>query len=132
MALTLTERAEVRMWLGYPDPARFPVTWGVAVLSSLETTLDRLSPETEALVVKQLDRLRALDDAVFGTGSGAGGSVQQAGIKQLGQGEIEWFPGGGAWTSQEAAKERLIVRLAALLGVPRLDEAGCAAPIPLA
>ena len=134
MALTAEERAQVRMYLGYQDPSVFPRVWGYAVNSSLETNMDRIGPDTELLVRKTLLQLKAIDDGVYGDGtSGNAGAIAQQGIKQLGQGEIEWFPGGSA-TARLAFVAGLVRRLAALLGVRNLTEDGngSASPIPLA
>jgi len=121
------------MYLGYQDPAVFPRTWGYAVNSSLETNMDRIGPETEALVRKVLLQLKAIDDGVYGDGAGNGGAIAQQGIKQLGNGEIEWFAGGAA-TARLAFVAGLVQRLANLLGVQNLSAAGSGSshPIPLA
>lgn len=130
MALTEAERAKVRMYLGYQDPAVFPRVWGYAVNSSIETNMDRIGPETEQLVRKTLLQLSAIDDGVYGDGAGAGGTVAQAGIESLGQGEIKWFPG-GATQARLAATPALVKRLADLLGVQVLKSFGSSHPIPL-
>lgn len=132
MALTEAERAQIRMHLGYQDPNVFPRVWGYLVNSSLETNMERIGPETELLVRKTLAQLQAIDDGVYGDGTaGSGGAVAQSGIKQLGQGEIEWFQGGAA-EARLTFKTGLVQRLANLLGVRVLFENTLSRPIPLA
>ncbi len=132
MALTATERAQIRSWLGYNDPAIYPITFGYAVSSSLETNMSRIGPETELLVRKTLLQLQAISDGVYGDGTaGNAGAVGQQGIKQLGRGEIEWFPGGAAKAKLEFISG-LVQRLANLLGVRILTDFGSSQPIPLA
>lgn len=130
MALTESERAQVRLWLAFPDPLVFPRTWGYAVTSSLETNMSRIGPETEALVRKTLLQLQAIDDGAYGDGAGNAGAVAQGGLESLGQNEIKWFKG-GAMEARLSAIPALVRRLAGLLGLTWVVDNGVSRPIPL-
>lgn len=116
MALTATERAKVRMWLGYPDPLRYPISYGQMFISSLEEAMTAISPETEELVRKTLERLDKIEDQIFGTDEG-GGALAEAGVKRVD--EIEFFDSKLPMLLKDNKIAALIDRLAALLGVPK-------------
>lgn len=99
MALTDTQKAQVRRALGYPDIYREP--------SNLESAFGALSPEGEAVVVELLGELAALRERMTA-------AQGQQGLKRVE--DVEFF-GAASLTALGAEGNRLARELAGVFGV---------------
>src|SRR5690554_4155299 len=108
MALTDSQKAQVRLYLGYPDGFRFKHT-------RLESVMDNLSPEAEVQIASLLTSLAALDTQILNSTAAAA-----AGVKRVD--EITFFdPVNGMNVGFKNGKEAgryLVGRLSIILGVP--------------
>lgn len=108
MALSATQKAQIRQYLGYPDLYRYKNV-------RLEGVLDgNLSAEAETLVAGYLTQLAAIDAVVTGK------VVSRAGLKRVD--EIEFYEGK---QRQEvlAIGRQYVGRLSNALGVPVYGDA---------
>jgi len=110
VALTSTQKTNIRQYLGYPNIFRYKHT-------RLESVMDDLDADAEAVVVTLLADIVTADTQVkTAVGSIAGG----AGVKKVD--EIEFFsPKEGQLETIESARDRgreLVGRLSNLFGVP--------------
>lgn len=120
MALTATQKAGVRLYLGYSDGSRDTPSG-----YNLEGVFAGLSAEAETQVIAIL-ALLATVDAKF-TESAA---LSAAGLKSVDNGGVEWFGATSAQSSLSATGRRLVARLAIILGVPVVrDVFGSAVPM---
>lgn len=111
MALTLTQKAQVRLYLGFSDMSRTtPSHW------RLESMLSgSLSSEGETVVIDLLTKLATID-ASYTTGSSSALAV--AGLKSVDNGAVVWQDGAMSVQNALAAQgRRLVTRLALTLGV---------------
>lgn len=100
MALTDSEKAQVRRWLGYPDINRLNQP-------ELESAMDALSPEGEAVAREILVELDKLNEEI--------GSARSA--TRVTRVEDVWFSGGEGLETMRQDARRLVRDLANLLGV---------------
>ncbi len=105
MALTATQQAQIRQFLGYPDLFRYENV-------RLEGAINgNLSAEAEALIVAQLVQLVTIDTAlVSGTG------LTSAGIKKVD--EVEFFGAMVTINTLRALGRTVAGRIGTTLGVP--------------
>lgn len=81
MALTATQKAQIRLYLGYPDQFRYENT-------RLESILDGgLSAEAETLIGVYLTNLETVEAQIL---SGSGSPILNAGVKRV---DEIWFFG---------------------------------------
>lgn len=109
MALTATQKAQCRLYLGFSDMSRStPTHW------RLESMLaGALSTEGEAVVVDLLTQLASVDTDIA-TVQGA----NRAGIVSVDNGGVVWAASGTSAAASVAARGRMLVnRLALTLGV---------------
>ena len=108
MALTSTQKAQCRMWLGYSDMSRnTPVHW------PLENALLALSTEAEVIVGDILTRLTTIDTSLTSTTG-----ISALGLKSVDNGGVVWQDGATAVQQATAARAEILVnRLATILGV---------------
>lgn len=112
MALTETQKAQARLYLGYSDQSR-----GGAG-SPLEGALLGLSAGAETIVGATLTALGVVD-ASLGTVT----SASRAGIVEVDNGGVKWAEDGlSAPRALEAHGRRLVARLEATLGVCKLSD----------
>lgn len=105
MALTSTQQAQIRQFLGYPDLFRYKNT-------RLEGAINgNLSLDAEALIIEQIAQLVTIDTAlVSGTG------LTTAGVKKVD--EIEFFGAMVTINSLRALGRTVAARISTTLGVP--------------
>lgn len=108
MALTDQQKAKIRRFLGYPDIFRYKNTRLEGVLQS-----GTISAEVETLIVADIAKLDALDDALTSTG---GTAIGGAGVKKVD--EIEFFGSGQTITDLRNIGRMLVGRISTALGVP--------------
>lgn len=103
MALTATEKAQIRLYLGYPDYFRYKHT-------RLESVLDNISPESEALIRDSLTKLTTVETAILDAGTNT------AGLKRV---DEIWFENGSK-RSLEVRKtgRQYVSRISIITGVP--------------
>lgn len=109
MALTTTQKAQVRLYLGFSDMSRTtPTHW------RLESMLSgSLSSEGETVVVDLLTKLATVD-----TDLATVSSSSRAGIIEVDNGGVKWASNGMSASSSIQARGRMLVnRLARTLGV---------------
>lgn len=100
--LTDTQKAQSRLYLGYPDHFRYKHT-------RLESVLDNLSPEAEVQVASALASIATVEAAIID-------SVDLAGVKRV---DEIWFENGWMRSSQVRKYGRMYVsRLSIIMGVP--------------
>jgi hypothetical protein len=100
--LTDTQKAQMRLYLGYPDHFRYKHT-------RLESVLDNLSPEAETQVASALASIATVETAILE-------SVGTAGVKRV---DEIWFENGWVRASQVRKTGRMYVaRLSIISGVP--------------
>lgn len=80
MALTDSQKSNVRGYLGYPD------TYADSFYA-VNSILDSLSPETEAAVVALIAKIQAVETAIDTD------AIDTAGISSVGQGDPEFYEG---------------------------------------
>ena len=108
MALTSTQRAQVRFYLGYSD-----VSQGGAP-NALETAMTDITAPAEVLVTTILANLATADAALLTVESSA-----RAGIVSVDNGGVVWANNGASASMvTERAGRRMVGRLASLIGVP--------------
>lgn len=105
MALTATQQAQIRQFLGYPDLFRYKNVRLEGAISG------NLSAEAEALIVAQLAQLTTIDTALV---SGVG--LTSAGIKKAD--EVEFFGAMVTINSLRALGRTVAARIGTTLGVP--------------
>lgn len=105
MALTATQQAQIRQYLGYPDLFRYKNVRLEGAISG------NLSAEAEALIVAQLAQLATIDTALT-TGVG----LSSAGVKKVD--EIEFFGAMVTINSLRALGRTVAGRIGTTLGVP--------------
>lgn len=120
MALTDTQKAKIRRYLGYPDIFRYKNTRLEGVLQA-----STLSAEAEALIVADLATLDALDLKLTGSDGVAVGS---AGVKRVD--EIELQGGGQTITDLRSIGRMVVGRISTALGVPIFADFFSAAGYP--
>lgn len=117
--LTDTQKASVRLYLGYPDYFRYQHT-------RLESVLNNLSPEAETLVSDGLTNLAAIE---VGIANGAGSASTSAAMSAAGIKRVDevWFfspaeansSGGSlAFKNLKAAGRYYVTRISIITGVP--------------
>lgn len=106
MALTTTQRAQIRFYLGYSD-----VSQGASP-NRLEGAMDSITSEAETIVTAILSQLVSVD-AQFTSST----ALSSAGLKQVDNGGVEWFGASSAQSSLSATGRRLVARLSAMFGV---------------
>jgi hypothetical protein len=117
MALTATQQAQIRQFLGYPDLFRYKNV-------RLEGAINgNLSAEAEALIVTQLTQLAAIDTALV---SGVG--IKSAGIKKAD--EVEFFGAMVTINSLRSLGRMVAGRIGTTLGVPFFSDYWSAAGYP--
>lgn len=100
--LTDTEKAQIRLYLGYPDHMRYQHT-------RLESVLNNLSAEAEVLVRAQLTKLETVETALLENGT------EGAGIKRV---DEIWFENGSIATTQVRKTGRqYVARISIITGV---------------
>ncbi len=100
--LTDSQKAQIRLYLGYPDFFRFKHT-------RLESVLSRLSPEAEDLIAIALAKLEAVEVAITDKG------VDTAGIKRV---DEVWFENGWRAATEIRKTGRMYVsRISIITGV---------------
>lgn len=102
---TDSQKAQIRLYLGYGDAFRYKHT-------RLESILDNISAESEAIVIATLAQIAAVD-AQF-----ASSAMTSAGIRRVD--EIWFFPAeqGGMIAQLRNIGRQYIGRLSIILGVP--------------
>ncbi len=101
--LTDMQKAQVRLYLGYPDHFRYKHT-------RLESVLDRLSPEAETLVARALEKLESIETVLLEAGT------EGAGLKRV---DEIWFENGTVRTSEiRRSGRQFISRISIITGVP--------------
>lgn len=118
--LTATQKAQLRLYLGYPDHFRYKHT-------RLESVLDNLSAEAEVIVADALAKLAVVEVGVANGAEAASTAISTtaSGIKRV---DDVWFfgpsdassgsSGGVAFKSLKAAGRFYINRLSIITGVP--------------
>jgi hypothetical protein len=105
MALTATQQAQIRRFLGYPDLFRYQNT-------RLEGAINgNLSPEAETLIIADLAQLVTIDTALT---SGVG--LKTAGVKKAD--EVEFFGAMVTINSIRSLGRTVAGRISTALGVP--------------
>ena len=105
MALTATQQAQIRQYLGYPDLFRYKNVRLEGAITG------NLSADAEALIVAQLAQLVTIDAAlVSGTG------LTSAGIKKVD--EVEFFGAMVTINTLRALGRTVAGRISTTLGVP--------------
>jgi|SRR6185369_3257819 len=100
---TEMEKAQIRLYLGYPDHFRYRHT-------RLESVLTRLSPESEVLVQKALENLATIESTLLTAGG------DEAGVKRV---DEIWFDNGWRRASEIRKSGRMYVtRISIITGVP--------------
>lgn len=101
--LTETQKAQIRLYLGFPDKFRYLST-------RLESILDDVSPEAEVQVATILTSLDAVEQSLLDTGTDG------AGVKRVDEIWLE----NGSTRSAEIRKygRQLVGRLSIIVGVP--------------
>lgn len=100
--LTDTQKAQVRLYTGYPDHFRYKHT-------RLESVLDNLSPEAETQVISALASIAIIEAAILD-------SIDLSGLKRV---DEIWFENGWIRGSQIRKHGRMYVsRLSIITGVP--------------
>lgn len=110
MALSLTEKAKIRLYLGYADQFRY-------LNSRLESILTDLSPEAEVLVQDSLASLALVEVAMIGT------PLENVGIKRI---DEVWFKDAAVNTALSDIKQvarPYVARLSIITGVPIFADA---------
>ncbi len=102
--LSDTQKAKVRLYLGYPDNFRFKNT-------RLESVLDNLSPEAEVLIDEYLTALGQIETSITSGSTSAALTTIMAGIKRV---DEVWFETGSTATSSSTTN----------VGFKNLKEAG--------
>ena len=97
-----TERAKVRLFLGYPDQFRYKDT-------RLESMLDQISDEAETQIRSTLVVLDQIDTLITTTG------LANAGIKRVD--EVWFFAAGAMLDQQRKTGRQYVARLSIILGV---------------
>lgn len=101
--LTETQKAKIRLYLGYPDYFRSKHT-------RLESVLENLSPESEDLIGASLTKLDTIEAALLEAGTDG------AGVKRV---DEIWFDNGKQRTSEIRKLGRQYVsRISIITGVP--------------
>jgi len=101
--LTDMQKAQVRLYLGYPDHFRYKHT-------RLESVLDRLSPEAEVLVTKSLEKLETIENILLEAGTTG------AGLKRV---DEIWFDNGSVRTVEiRKSGRQFVARISIITGVP--------------
>lgn len=101
--LANSDKAKIRLYLGYPDHFRYKHT-------RLESVLDHLSPESETLVVSILANLATIETALLDAGTSG------AGIKRV---DEIWFENGTRRTAEiRKLGKQYVSRLSIIAGVP--------------
>lgn len=106
MALADTQKAQIRRWLGYPDPL---VT--TLIRYPLEGNMDELSPAGEVQVEAILEGLSAIEAQVASVRT-------RAGLKRVE--DIEFYGSGDAHQALGLDANDLVDQLAAILDAPVL------------
>jgi len=111
MAFNDTEKAKIRMWLGYPNQFRYKNT-------RLESSFDSVDADGETLVRSYIRKIEAAE-AEFPD------AFSQANLARVD--EIEWHPSSGGVLSPAASKLReartWAARIGVILGVPFFSDA---------
>lgn len=103
MALDATQKAKIRLYLGYPDYFRYQHT-------RLESVLNNLSPEAETQIADCLTKLETIEAAVLDSGTNT------AGIKRV---DEIWFETGSKRAVEVRKTGRQFVgRISIITGVP--------------
>lgn len=105
MALTATQQAQIRQYLGYPDLFRYKNVRLEGAITG------NLSAEAEALITGHLATLATIDTALT---SGVG--LTSAGVKKVD--EIEFFGAMTTITALRALGRTVASRISTALGVP--------------
>lgn len=105
MALTATQQAQIRRFLGYPDLFRYKNVRLEGAITG------NLSAEAEALVISDLAQLATIDTALV---SGVG--LSSAGVKKVD--EVEFFGAMVTINSLRALGRTVAGRIGTTLGVP--------------
>lgn len=127
MALTLREKAKIRLYLGHPDGYRYKNT-------RLESILDNLSEEAHELLRECLESLAAVEQGAIDVAStiAATATVTAAGIKRV---DEIWFETGssssssssgsssGGFSSLKEAGRFFVSRISIITGVPIANNA---------
>lgn len=116
MALTDTQKAQIRLYLGYPDGFRFKHT-------RLESVLDNLSPEAETLIGTLLTNLATIEARILAGATNTSLSVMMAGLKRV---DEIWFETGTTKSSTvnagfqnlKDAGKYYVGRISVITGVP--------------
>lgn len=118
MALTATQKAQIRLYLGYPDHMRY-------IHTRLESVLTNLSAEAETLVSAALTNLAVVDTGIAtGAASAAtAAAATAAGIKRV---DEVWFFSGSEGNGQTSiafrnlkdAGHHYVSRISIITGVP--------------
>ncbi len=111
--LNETQKAQCRLYLGFPDAFRYKNT-------RLESMLVNLSPEADVMIAALLAQLASLDESLFTSGVAGTGGVKKVD-------EIEFFPttasgGGGGATAIRKAGRMYVGRLSIILGCPAYSD----------
>ncbi len=97
------QKAQIRLYLGYPDHFRYKHT-------RLESVLERLSPSAEELVAAALTKLESIEEILVDAGTTG------AGLKRV---DEIWFETGTVRTSEIRRSGRQFVsRISIITGVP--------------
>lgn len=101
--LTDTQKAQIRLYLGYPDMLRYRHT-------RLESVLLNLSPEAEVIVAGCLTTLVTVEAAILEAGTSG------AGLKRV---DEIWFENGTVRSSEiKKTGRQYVSRISITLGVP--------------
>jgi len=103
MALTDTQKAKCRHYLGYPDQFRYRNT-------RLESVLSNLSAEAETQVADILTALASIETSILSV------ALSQGGLKRVD--EVEFYSGTSATSSRQNLGRMYAGRLSVVLGVP--------------
>lgn len=104
MALSDAQKAQIRRYLGFPDP-------GVDTFTELESAMNSLTPEGEAIAVEILADLAAVQAQVDAART-------RHGVERV---EDVWFSSADTAGALRADRDRLVADLSNLLGIPAVS-----------
>lgn len=108
--LSSQEKAQIRLYLGYPNQFRYKHT-------RLESTFDSIDADAETLLRDLLQRFGDLDELIDSSSANATGTLKKVD-------DVEFYPNanaslaGGVVGIQIAQAKRLVTRISTILGVP--------------
>jgi hypothetical protein len=98
-----TQKAKIRLYLGYPDMLRYRHT-------RLESVLTNLSPEAEVIIADCLEKLVTIEAAILEAGTSG------AGLKRV---DEIWFENGTVRSNEiKKTGRQFVSRISITLGVP--------------